>query len=152
MRAMELDSIECVSYSDGMEEDDDEGAPAAPAPVPQVRLHGGRDQRRRRRLRPRRRGGAADAAGHRGARVPPSAPTPCTRPSTRSRLADSFLAFRFGDLWVTGRNPLRDPVPTGWDLDCPCVGSWSRDQEGGFPTSSCTNKRHGVIRTPNRKT
>jgi E3 ubiquitin-protein ligase SIAH1 len=34
MRAMELDSIECVSYSDGMEEDDDEGAPAAPAQLP----------------------------------------------------------------------------------------------------------------------
>jgi hypothetical protein len=30
MRAMELDSIECVSYTDGMEEDDD----AAPAQLP----------------------------------------------------------------------------------------------------------------------
>ncbi|TVU32417.1 hypothetical protein EJB05_24148, partial [Eragrostis curvula] len=32
MRAMELDSIECVSYSDGMDDDDD--VPAAPAQLP----------------------------------------------------------------------------------------------------------------------
>ncbi|GJM90923.1 hypothetical protein PR202_ga07250 [Eleusine coracana subsp. coracana] len=34
MRAMELDSIECVSYSDDMDDDDDDSVPAAPAQLP----------------------------------------------------------------------------------------------------------------------
>jgi hypothetical protein len=130
MRAMELDSIECVSYSDSMDDDDD-SVPSASVQIPRPFLKSASS------VSPAAAAAAAvslvaapnradaNAGGGVGPLVPPATGVHellecpvCTNsvyPPIRSAL-DSFLAFPFaGSLWG---NQWRDPVRAGK------MGSW----------------------------
>jgi hypothetical protein len=148
MRAMELDSIECVSYTDGMDDDD----PAAPAQLPRPFLKS-----------PATAGAvvASDSGGGAGAGplVPPATGVhellEC--PVCTNSMYPPIHQVRFISCSPFRGDPLRDPVPAIWDLGgCPCVGSWFQGWLGRryHPAQPlCQTQKHGaVIRTLEFKT